>query len=103
MPRGTAEQHLKNTCDLAFKGNVRGLVDALTSEAYVDLVKIGQALIELPPAESYAIVPLSFDGEDYLFRLTLKNRVSDVEAFATVREIKGDWKVAAIKIPGVRD
>jgi hypothetical protein len=99
----TPEDCLRYTCEAAFRGDGQTLSDQLTSEAFVDMLRLGTAWGLLPAPDTYTIVPNGHDSEDLRFLLNLKNGAHEIELNASVRQVQGVWKVSALKLPGVRD
>lgn len=78
-------------------------VNGITSAAFVDLLHIVPKFEGLERLESYTVVQTGFDESEPRFLVRLYAASQDIEAFITMGIERGDWKISAIKVPGIRD
>lgn len=91
--------------DDIFAGGGSALFHDFTSEAYVDLLHIMPHYSDLPTPESYQILACSPAEAGFRFQVQLitPSRNVDLQMYMQLKGADGQWKVSAIKVPGVRD
>ena len=72
----------------------------LTSEAYVDMLHVRQALAT---TESYSLEQTGTHGDDQEFNVVWNTKEGPVTGTVRMRLIRGAWRITAVKIPGIRD
>jgi hypothetical protein len=82
-------------------------LDSMSSEAYVDLLRIAAALGEANLKVTAATLDETSETEDgaggHRFPLLVDCEEKQFVASLLVKEVKGAWKLCAVKIPGIRD
>jgi hypothetical protein len=99
----SAEEALRRIVDAGLNHEELSFLDALTSEAYVDLLHIGRAVEGLEEQRDIEIEGRGQNGDDWLFTLRLHANEKLIELNVVMRVIRGAWLVTAVKLPGVRD
>ncbi|MEX0789983.1 MAG: hypothetical protein WD178_04325 [Actinomycetota bacterium] len=100
---GDPEVALRRILDMAMAGDGPGFLDSITSEAYVDILHILPNLGEGLELTSYKVELLDGGPGEHRFRVSLLGEDTELAPTVTVSKVKQVWKLAAIKLAGVRD
>ena len=98
-----AEAAMRTILDAAFAEDGETFANGLTSLAYVDLLHIMREVGEIPRMEGYSVSGHEPEGKDhgFLVRFIVPDR--PIELGITMSVVKGNWKIARLKMPGVRE
>jgi len=101
-PIGAAEA-LQTMLNDMLNGTGLTIFQDLTSEAYVDLLHILRGLSDFPPMEDFSVEGHEVVGEDHRFFVRFQFPEKDIDAVTTLRQVRSSWKIASIKVPGIRE
>lgn len=99
-----AEAALRAALEDIFRGGGMAIFQDFTSAAYVDLLHVMPHFSDLPKPNGYEVLGCEVVDEDYKFEVRLLTTTKNVHIFMVMRGGgEQPWKVAAIKVPGIRD
>lgn len=98
-----AETALRAALDDIWGGGGMAIFQDFTSAAYVDLLKLLPHFSDLPTPDRYEIVGCESEDSEYSFDVQLITPERNVDIFMVMKRIGEVWKVARLKVPGVRD
>lgn len=99
-----AEAALRAALDDIFRGGGMAIFQDFTSAAYVDLLHVMPHFSDLPDPDGYEVIGCEVLDADYRFEVRLLTTEQNVDIFMVMRGGgERPWKVAAIKVPGIRD
>ena len=93
----TAEEFMKAHAEKACSGRIAEIMADLTPEA---LGQVGALMAGGPnPPKENSVVPVSQNGDDYIFDVTYTGDGKAASMRETVRQIDGTWKIVALTTP----
>jgi hypothetical protein len=98
MPANTAEEAMRNACDLILRGDIMSAMADLTPEAMNDAMALAGGLSGLTLPESYEIESHEEDAGEHRFRVRFVTVQRNLTASATWRDVDGAWKITGITI-----
>lgn len=101
--RAEAEIALRASLDDIFGGGGMAIFQDFTSQAYVDLLKLLPHFSDLPTPERYEIVGCESQDGEHSFDVLIVTPERSVDIFMVMKRIGEAWKVARLKVPGIRD
>lgn len=93
----TAEEFMKAHAEKACSGRIAEIMGDLTPEA---LGQVGALMAGGPnPPQQNTVVPVSQNGDDYIFDVTYTGDGKSASMRETVRQIDGTWKIVSLTKP----
>ena len=93
----TAEEFMREHANKACSGRIAEIMGDLTPEA---MGQVGALMAGGPnPPKENSVVPVSQNGEDYVFDVTYTGDGATASMRETVRQIDGTWKIVNLAKP----
>jgi hypothetical protein len=93
----TAEEFMQEHANKACTGRIAEIMGDLTPEA---MGQVGALMAAGPnPPQSNTVVPVSQNGDDYVFDVTYSGDGKSASMRETVRQIDGTWKIVSLVKP----
>ena len=93
----TAQEFMQGHADKACEGKIAEILGDLTPEA---MAQVGPLMAGGPnPPQANTVVPVSQNGDDFIFDVTYTGGDLKASMRETVRQIDGTWKIVSLVKP----